>query len=582
MRGFLKYSTLFFCLIAFHSGEATVSHELPVPDGMRMRMQFWVDVFTKYSQHQAVLHDVDRPERIYQVVDMSRLGNTREEQVKKIREERNRIARLLLALSKESSREREFTSEESRLIHLFGKNPSPAQLRQASQNVRIQIGMREAFRDGITASGRYMPYIKQVFRERGLPEDLAYLPHVESSFNPKARSCAGAVGVWQFTSSTGRSYMRINPDIDERKDPYIATVGAAELLADNYEALGSWPLAITAYNHGVNGMKRAQKQCGTSDLDVIVQNYRSKFFGFASKNFYTEFLAAVHVARHADDYFDDISMESPLLFKTETLKANQSLKEVCKAHQVDEKEFCYFNPALGAAIQKGKRPLPAGYTIRLPLMKKIESQENSLRFPEFAAASLDSMGLIRHSTPSIKTNASVQERLVAFSDSSQAESIIYALLDNAPAIVDTSEASIYTPDLSIHHSRIIVQPEETLGHLSDWLEVSTWTLRRINKMQYHQPLKIGQSVLLTFEYCSKETFLERRQQFHETHRQEFFSKNKITDKKEHIIRPGETLWKVAALEDTVPLWLIVACNPESLSQKLLPGDVLRIPVVERL
>jgi membrane-bound lytic murein transglycosylase D len=116
--------------------------------------------------------------------------------------------------------------------------------------------------------------------------------------------------VWQFTSGTGRSYLRISSKVDERLDPVKSSEAAARLLRDNYAALGEWPLAITAYNHGRGGMLQAQKLYG-SDLPAIIDAYRGPVFGYASMNFYSEFLAAVQVYENYPQYFGELALERP-------------------------------------------------------------------------------------------------------------------------------------------------------------------------------------------------------------------------------------------------------------------------------
>ena len=117
-------------------------------------------------------------------------------------------------------------------------------------------------RRGLTRSSPYVDKIKEIFRSNGMPEDLAYLPHVESSFNPKAYSKAGAAGIWQFTRSTGKKFMKVGRGIDERRDPIRSSKAAAQLLEQNYKILRSWPLAITAYNHGIAGLSKRKKNEG--------------------------------------------------------------------------------------------------------------------------------------------------------------------------------------------------------------------------------------------------------------------------------------------------------------------------------
>ena len=89
-----------------------------------------------------------------------------------------------------------------------------------------------------------------MLKRHGVPEEIAALPHVESSFNPEAYSKVGAAGLWQFMPSTAKRFMRVDGIVDERLDPYSATEAAANLMLYNYRLLGSWPLTVTAYNHG--------------------------------------------------------------------------------------------------------------------------------------------------------------------------------------------------------------------------------------------------------------------------------------------------------------------------------------------
>ena len=137
--------------------------------------------------------------------------------------------------------------------------------------------------------------IWKIFRQVGVPSVITRLAFVESMFNYKARSRAGAVGVWQFMPKTGKQFLVINRHIDERKSIYKSTRAAAKLLLINYRYLGSWPLAITAYNHGMGSMSKAVKKIGSSRIEDIIANYKGRSFGFASKNFYAEFLAAANI-----------------------------------------------------------------------------------------------------------------------------------------------------------------------------------------------------------------------------------------------------------------------------------------------
>ncbi len=185
-------------------------------------------------------------------------------------------------------------------------------LNGAAERVRSQRGIRERFKRGLEISGRYDSQFRKIFRNAGLPEELALLPHVESSFQPAAKSSAGAVGMWQFTKSAAKTFMPGNGRVDQRLDPFASAYGAARYLSYAYGKLGDWPAAITSYNHGIGGMKRAQSQAGRN-FSNIVAAYDGPAFGFASRNYYAQFLAAREIANNPKQYFaEGVQYESPL------------------------------------------------------------------------------------------------------------------------------------------------------------------------------------------------------------------------------------------------------------------------------
>jgi membrane-bound lytic murein transglycosylase D len=226
--------------------------------------------------------------------------------------EREAVAAVLKKLGFKKYQTEELSFHELRIVHLFGSETDTTTFRQAAERVRVQEGMRESFREGLIRSKCYLTAIRDILKSEGLPEKLAYLPHVESSFNPQAYSKYGAAGMWQITRSTGKRYLRIDEKVDERRNLYCSTVAAAKILKENYRVLGEWPLAVTAYNHGRQGMLRAVDTLGTRNLITIIQEYQSRKFGFASKNFYAEFLAAVQVAENPSLYFGDLVQGPPI------------------------------------------------------------------------------------------------------------------------------------------------------------------------------------------------------------------------------------------------------------------------------
>jgi membrane-bound lytic murein transglycosylase D len=155
-------------------------------------------------------------------------------------------------------------------------------------------------------------------------------------------------------------------EYDERYHPLRASEAAARHLEENYEALRSWPLAITAYNHGRAGMKRAVRRVGTRDLGEIVDRYRSRTFGFASRNFYAEFVAAAVVYENREHYFPGVSPLPPLEFEEFVPELYVPLAALAKGAGVDAELLREINPALSREVWAGHLYLPRGYPLMVP------------------------------------------------------------------------------------------------------------------------------------------------------------------------------------------------------------------------
>jgi peptidoglycan lytic transglycosylase D len=275
----------------------------PRPAALQPRIRFWQRIFTKYSWRDFVLHDADQVWKIYGVLHLPGNGPPTPRQTKwakrRLKAEYRRVLMRLAAGRKPKTR------TERGVAELFPDGP-PDRFAVAAQNLKVQQGLRERFRKILLRSRHYRPMMKRVFKRAGLPVQLVVLPSIESGFYPWARSRAGVVGIWQFTRSTGRHYLRIDRHHDERLNPFRATVAAAKLLRSNYQALKSWPLAITAYNYGTAGMMRAAAAY-EDDYLLILEDFDGPGFGFAVKNYYSEFLAALHIFSHQHDYFPSVA-----------------------------------------------------------------------------------------------------------------------------------------------------------------------------------------------------------------------------------------------------------------------------------
>jgi len=239
-------------------------------------------------------------------------------------------------------------------------------LKEAAANVRFQRGQSDRLRDGIISSGAWESGIRQTLHEYDLPAALAALPHVESSYNPLVRSSAGAAGIWQFTRFTGKHYLRVDHVVDERFDPYKSTQAAARLLQKYHAVLNSWPLAITAYNHGLSGVRRAVRETGTDDIGEIVRQYKGSRFGFASRNFYAAFLAAADTTGNSEAYFGILERDHPDSCWIVKLPVYLPLSALTEQLELDAGVMRALNPSLQRSVWKGKKYVPKDYHLRLP------------------------------------------------------------------------------------------------------------------------------------------------------------------------------------------------------------------------
>jgi membrane-bound lytic murein transglycosylase D len=340
--------------------------------GFERQIEFWKKIFTQYEATQVIFHDQDDLRLIYELKNFDRDidGDSQEADRQKevLKQELKELQAVFESIAKAGPDSPSLGRRERHIVSVFrsfGYEVTPALLGEKKESIRFQRGVRTRFRESLVRAGLYLPWIEATFRQMGLPAELSVLPHVESSFNYNAYSHAGAAGIWQFTRGTGRSYLRINRSVDERLDPIRATVAAARLLSENFQALGNWPLAITSYNHGRNGMLRAKEQCG-GDLRDIIRSYESKYFGFASKNFYAEFLAALEVSRNFRRYFGDLEIEKPLEFDTITLAKACPVASFTRVPGVTVADLRDLNPHLKGLLSRSRRTLPAGIEVRVP------------------------------------------------------------------------------------------------------------------------------------------------------------------------------------------------------------------------
>jgi membrane-bound lytic murein transglycosylase D len=721
-----------FVLLAFH---ADAQNELfPRPAELEPAIKFWTRVYTEIDTSEGFIHDSLRMDLVFQTVRAPNDVSSRERR-RRI-ERAQELTRNILTKLASGTREG-LNNEEERILKLFPEGTSNAEFRAAAGRLRFQLGQADRFRAGLVRSGTWKPYIQEVLAKRDLPLELAALPHVESSFDPTGYSKVGAAGMWQFMRSTGVRYMRIDHIVDERRDPFLSTDAAARLLSDNYSVIQSWPLALTAYNHGLAGMRRAVQQQKTSDISTIVAKYQSRSFGFASRNFYTAFLAALEIDSNPDRYFPNLKIDPPSDTATITVPAFMTVDTLADALNLREATLRALNPALTDIVWSGDKFVPQGFELRLPrdtaavaeaLLGTIDTDKlfaaqrpdrehrvqrgdtlskiaaeyrislaalmsvngmtnrsmirvgQMIRLPTDGVTAPPDATLVRAELPAappaaaalattsaegvyvVRSGDSIEriatrlgvdsQSLVAANDirnrnvihvgqqliiptapgavvaavaivtpptpvaeppiAAAAESpaavaaapaasadvtaaLAPAVLENglpAPAgdaedevVADAGALDIEQDVLAADPSdysvsatnEITVQALETLGHYADWLEIPTQRLRDVNSLSFREAVVLGQNLTLDFGRIDAPTFEQRRRAFHQQIQSDFFAAYQIEDIESHVIKPGESLWILAARRYNVPVWLLRQYNPDLNFDRIPAGAVVRFP-----
>jgi membrane-bound lytic murein transglycosylase D len=691
---------------------------LPYPPQLARDVNFWVKVYTQIDTDSGYLHDQYDLAVIYDTLHFAPGSPPRVRQRIVNRARDHYIAEL----RKIASGKEPLSAEDERIKALWGADATPDRLLEATQDIRFQLGQANRFKAGLIRSGAWQQDIARVLKAEGLPPQLAALPLVESSYNPDAYSKVGAAGLWQFMRSTGRRFMRIDRAVDDRMDPFRATDAAAQLLAYNHRILGTWPLALTAYNHGVAGMRRAVEKLGTTNIVTIVRDYSSRTFGFASRNFYVSFLAALRIEQDPQKYFGTIVPMREERFREVRMPAYVSIRPLEHALDIDTVTLRELNPALRPAVWRGWLAVPRGYELRLPaagptlttamLARKLGPEllaraAAPRRFPSTrahlvaaVAKSLPSTsGPVAAAVPlavdggsatgsqilpgrsslrdspaatyysrvrfaasaastttlpaSIPRGAGLPQltskfglasrRLLDFNgvdgtalvaeDSGSSDSDLYpggsgalsygaARTDSGPGgggsspdltgsqgaaaeaggdsedaqPVSASQADALGPSLGpadgssqsadptdysvAPNGSIRVAAEETLGHYAEWLGVSAQDLRRINRLRFHQSVRIGRRIRLDFRRVPPEEFEARRREYHQALDASYFAAHRIAGTEQYTVQPGDSLWTLTQRFSQLPPWLLRQYNPDTDFADLRPGTQLVVPRIE--
>jgi membrane-bound lytic murein transglycosylase D len=230
----------------------------------------------------------------------------------------------------------------------------------------FQTTRRDKFVTWLARSGRYIPVMRKLLKENGLPEDLVYMAFIESGFDPFAYSRSKAVGPWQFIYLTGKRYgLRVNWWVDERRDPEKSTIAAAKYLKDLYDTFACWYLAAAGYNAGEYRIVKAMKRYRTEDFWKLT---KVRYLKRETKNYVPLLIAAALVAKDPEKYgFTDVEYEEPLRYEKVKVPELTSLLLVADACETSLDEIKDLNPELRRGVTP---PNENEYEIKIPFGKK--------------------------------------------------------------------------------------------------------------------------------------------------------------------------------------------------------------------
>ncbi len=562
------------CLIQPATPCALASAEvLPRFPELESKVEFWRDVFTTHTSRHLVFHDPEIADLVWTVHDVSHIVDSNKSDSQKSRELRAYTDRYAASLAK--TLERLETSppqndEENRILRLLmdhaGKLPSRTVL---AKRIRIQKGLGDKLCESYRRAVRYLPKMKAVLTSHEVPEELAYLPLVESGYHIGAHSKVGAVGVWQFMRSTGRRYLHVDGVVDERRDPLLATEAAAKYLRANYDRLGEWPLAITAYNHGENGIDYAVRKLGTRHLPTIIAKHQSKYFGFASKNFYAEFLAANDAMKIAETRCPKTDIA---LFERDTVEidAYVGFMQLAATARVDPAVLAELNPALTGDVVRGRLRVPKGYRLFLPAGASTSFRDAYASLPSPARSSSQTSYEGIHQVRAGETLSEIAgryrvsvttlQRLNGMKDPKrlrvgQRLKVPVAGAESATASSKSGSSSGSTVQHTARggsSNTVRVAAGETLSHVARRNGISVSELQRHNGIRNASSVRVGQTLKIP-------------------------SSAQVAASRSHRVSRGQTLSDIAALYRTTVSALQLHNKIQDPS-KLRHGQVVRIPM----
>jgi membrane-bound lytic murein transglycosylase D len=369
-----------------------------------------------------------------------------------------------------------------------------------------------------------------------------------------------------------------------------------------------------------------------------VRHYTSPSFGFASRNFYVSFLAALEIDRNPEKYFGHIRRDPEVRFQEVSLPVRASVSTLERVLGMDADTLRALNPALRPVCWRGRRPVPKGYHLRLPvggmhwttallaqrlgvgaphiLLAKADAPRRGPAEKGEALASIEARpvplapatvpagaapapkptpahgsapagpgGGVSPETARIESDEDTVAVAAIAAPASKAQPVSAAQAEalgpalGPAAVAETAAADPIDYSVS-KNDTIVVAAAETLGHYADWLQVSATRLRKLNHLRHRSGVVMGHRIKLDFHRVSPEVFEAKRREYHRSIEASYFAAHRIAGTEVYIARRGDSLWTVTQRYERLPIWLLQQYNPDVDFSDMRPGTQIVVPRIE--
>lgn len=337
------------------------------PPSLVKRVQHWENVYGAYDSNEVIFYDEDSLV-VYDKLVLPKVPKelSSSKYRKDVESRRGQIFNVLNLLAKQQ----EPTLLQKELYEQIKKRLDDKKIKSYEalpDQLKWQNGLKSQFAMGLKESGKYIHEVENIIVKNGFPKEIALLPFVESFYFLGTESSKSAVGIWGLLKETARiNGIHVNNFVEERRDPILATNASMNYLKKAMSYLKEWPLTITSFNCGLPGMIRASQNLNSTDLEVIIKEHDSPIFGYASKNYYATFLAALHVYQRQQELFPNLVQEKPWTYDFVQVNKPVLVPDLIKAGAIAKDEIRVLNPSFTKRTLEGLEVIPAQYTLRVP------------------------------------------------------------------------------------------------------------------------------------------------------------------------------------------------------------------------